>query len=291
VSDDRHVDEVSGIQTTGHVWDDDLRELNRPLPRWWIWVFYLTVIWSVGYWIVYPAWPFLSGYTPGIWGFSQRREALGEVAAGHAAQTKYRDAIAKLSLADIRNDPDLLNFATTGGRIAFLNNCAGCHGRNAQGSIGFPNLTAGRWLWGGKLEDIYKTIRVGIRSTSPETRQNQMPHFGTDKILDPQQINDTAEFVLSWSGGSQDQAAAGRGKQVFADNCVACHGPAGKGNTELGAPDLTTAIWLYGGRKEDIVHSIEVGHAGVMPSWEGRLDDVTIKQLAVYVYGLGGGQP
>jgi len=289
MSTEREIDPHSGIETTGHEWDG-IKELNHPLPRWWLWVWYACILFSIGYWVAYPAWPMLKGYTHGMLGYSQRQIVGDEIKTARAAQTKFIEAIRSTGLADVQKDPELLTFALTGGRIAFLNNCAGCHGRNATGAIGYPNLAADRWLWGGKLEDIYKTIRVGVRSTSKDTRQNQMPHFGTDKILDPAQINDVTEFVLSLSSRSQDEAAALRGKALFADNCVACHGPQGKGNFELGAPDLTTKIWLYGSRKEDIAHSIEIGHAGVMPTWEGRLDDATIKELALYVHSLGGGQ-
>lgn len=285
----REIDDHSGVETTGHEWDG-IKELNTPLPRWWLWVWYACILFSIGYWIAYPAWPGLHGYTKGLLGYSQRQTVSDDIKTARAAQTKFVSAVQNTALADIQKNPELLTFALAGGRIAFLNNCAACHGRNATGSVGFPNLQADRWLWGGKLEDIYKTIKVGIRSTSPDTRQNQMPHFGTDKILTPDQIGDAAQFVLSLSGRSDDAAAVTRGKQLFADNCAACHGPEGKGNTELGAPNLSTKIWLYGGRKEDITHSIEIGHGGVMPTWEGRLDDATIKELALYVHSLGGGQ-
>ena len=283
------VDAVSGTQTTGHEWDG-IRELNNPLPRWWLWVFYVCVAYAVGYWIAYPAWPTLTGYSKGVLGYSQRQVLQNDVAVGKAGQGKYARAMAAMPLADIRKDPELLRFALAGGRAAFANNCASCHGRGAEGKPGYPNLNDDDWLWGGKLEDILTTVTVGIRSTSPVTRQSQMPRFGLDKLLEPAQINDAAEFVLSLSERPGDPAAAARGKQLFADNCAACHGDAGKGKQDVGAPDLTDSIWLHGGTKLDIMTTIETGRGGVMPAWEGRLDAVTIKQLALYVHELGGGK-
>ena len=289
MSDDRNVDALSGIETTAHEWDG-IKELNNPLPRWWLWVFYACVVYAVGYWIAYPAWPMFAGYTKGVLGYSQRQVVNTDLAAGKAAQAKYVAAIAAAGLNDLRKDPELLRFALAGGRAAFANNCAQCHGRGAEGKPGYPNLNDDDWLWGGTLDDILTTVTVGIRSTSPKTRQNQMPRFGLDKLLDPAQINDAAEFVLSLSNRATDPDAAKRGKQLFADNCVACHGDLAKGKQDLGAPDLTDAIWLYGGGKEEIIKSIQTGRGGVMPSWETRLDPATIKQLALYVHELGGGK-
>ena len=283
------IDEVTGTETTGHEWDG-IQELNRPLPGWWVWVFYACIAFAVGYWIAYPAWPMLHGFTPGVLGYSQRQTVNTDLAAAKQAQGKFYASISSSDLGTIQKNPELLSFANAGGRIVFANNCIPCHGRGAQGGAGYPNLSDDDWLWGGKLEDISKTITVGIRSSSPDTRQTQMPRFGLDKLLEPAQISDLAEDVLSLSGKSQDAAAAGRGKQLFADNCVACHGADGKGKQDVGAPNLTDNIWLYGGRKEDVVHSIETGRGGVMPTWAGRLDPVTIKMLAVYVHSLGGGQ-
>jgi len=283
------IDEVSGIETTGHEWDG-IRELNNPLPRWWQWVFYACVAYAIGYWIVYPAWPTYRGYTAGLFGYSQRQTVGADILAAKAAQAKFTDAITASSLEDLRKNPELLRFALAGGRAAFATNCAPCHGRGAEGRPGYPNLNDDDWLWGGRLDDIITTVNVGIRSVSPATRQSQMPRFGLDKLLEPAQINDAAEFVLSLSGKADDPAAALRGKQLFADNCSACHGGDGKGKQDVGAPNLTDAIWLYGGAKQDVVTSIETGRGGVMPSWQNRLDAITIKELALYVHQLGGGK-
>jgi cytochrome c oxidase cbb3-type subunit 3 len=285
----RVIDAVTGVETTGHEWDG-IRELNKPLPRWWVWTFYATIVWAIGYWIAYPAWPTLTGYTRGMLDYSQRATVAGEVRSALAGQAQYRDKLARTPLDQIRGDPDLLRFAMAGGGAAFQTNCAPCHGRGAQGFVGYPNLNDDDWLWGGKLEDIHKTISVGIRSDQKDTRASQMPRYGLDKLLDDAQIDDVAEYVLSLSGKSTDKAAAGRGQKVFAEQCVACHAADGKGMREQGAPNLTDGLWLYGGSKAAIVESIRTGRGGMMPAWAGRLDPVTIKSLAVYVHSLGGGQ-
>lgn len=287
---EREIDHATGVETTGHVWDGDLKELNKPLPRWWLYTFYACILWAIGYWVVYPAWPVPGGYTKGIWDYSQRRAVTEEVAAGKAAQGELIGAVEKTALADISKNPDVLRFATASGAAAFASNCAPCHGRGAQGAKGFPNLNDDDWLWGGKIEDIEKTIQHGIRSEDKDTRTSQMPRFGIDKVLDQKQIADAAEFVLSLSGKSTDKDAAGRGAQIFADNCAVCHGEKGTGNQEMGAPNLTDGIWLYGGDKADIVQTIETGRGGMMPQWATRLDPATVKSLAVFVHGLGGGK-
>ncbi|RME97841.1 MAG: cytochrome-c oxidase, cbb3-type subunit III [Alphaproteobacteria bacterium] len=283
------IDDVTGVETTGHEWDG-LKELNKPLPRWWLWVLYATIIWSVGYWIVMPAWPLLSDYTKGLFGYSQRAVVAKSLENARAAQAHYLERIGAATLAEIKADPELLEFSLAGGAAAFGDNCAPCHGRGAQGGPGYPNLNDDDWLWGGTLEDIHTTLRVGIRSTHPDTRDSQMPAFGRDQILDTRQIADVADYVLSLSGQKGDAAAAKRGAAIFAEQCAACHGEDGKGNRELGAPNLTDRIWLYGGSRDAIIESVTNSRRGVMPTWEGRLSAETIKQLAVYVHSLGGGE-
>jgi len=283
-------DDVTGHETTGHVWDDDLKELNKPLPKWWVYVFYVTIIWSIGYWILYPSWPLISSHTEGLLGYSQRAEVRSEIQEAQAAQSQFTEQIEAAELTEIRSDPELLRFAMAGGEAAFGDNCAPCHGRGAQGGIGYPNLNDDSWIWGGKLDDIQHAIRYGIRSDHPEARVSQMPRFGLDGILDDEQIDDAAEYVRSLGGLAHDEAAAERGAEIYAQQCGFCHGANGEGMTQLGAPNLTDAIWLYGSSKDDILTSIRTGRGGVMPQFVGRLDDVTIKQLAVYVHTLGGGQ-
>lgn len=275
--------------TTGHEWDG-IEEFDRPLPRWWLWTFYATILWSVGYWLLMPAWPLVSSYTKGLLGYSQRQVLSEEMAAARRAQAKYAARIREMPLAEIRRDPELLAFALAGGRSAFAVNCSQCHGQGAEGSKGFPNLNDDSWLWGGTLDAIYQTIRVGVRSAHPDTRVSDMPAFLKDNMLTKPQIEDVAEFVLSLSGRATDAVAAARGKTVFAAQCAACHGPEGKGNPELGAPNLADAIWLYGGDKAIIVETVSFSRRGVMPAWEGRLDAVTLKELALFVHALGGGR-
>jgi cytochrome c oxidase cbb3-type subunit III len=288
---EKRIDEVTGAETTGHVWDGDLMELNKPLPRWWLYTFYACIVWAFGYWLVYPAWPMLNGYTKGLFGYSQRGEVAKDVASAKAAQDKYRAAIAATPIADIKKNSELFEFARDGGAAIFGDNCAPCHGRGAQGAVGYPNLNDDDWLWGGDLESIEKTITHGARSGDPETHDTAMPRFGLDKILEPAQISDLANYVRSLSHLDVDAAAASRGAALFADNCAACHGTDGKGNTDVGAPNLTDAIWLYGSSQQAVVHSIETGRGGMMPAWNGRLDPVDIKMVALYVHSLGGGKP
>ena len=285
----KEIDEVTGVETTGHEWDG-IKELNKPLPKWWLWTFYATIVWAIGYWVLYPAWPTMADYTKGVLGYSERQAVTKQVAQARAAQGKFRDALAETPLQQVKDDPELLRFAMAGGAAAFATNCAPCHGRGAQGFIGYPNLNDDEWLWGGSIEDIHDTIRFGIRSGHADGRDSQMPRFGIDGLLERKQITDTAEYVLSLTGRATDHEAVERGREVFAEQCIACHGEDGKGNRELGAPDLTDAIWLYGSSKDAVVESIRTGRGGQMPVWEGRLDPVTIKSLTVYVHSLGGGQ-
>lgn len=282
-------DAVTGTETTGHVWDG-IKELNTPLPKWWVYVLYATIVWSIGYWVVYPAWPSLTSYTTGMMGYNSRAEHSAEVARAADAQKVWLDKIAASSVDQISADPELVEFAQNGGRAIFAENCAPCHGAGGQGAPGFPVLADDSWLWGGDLANIEKTIRHGVRSTDPDTRVSDMPRFGADEILPPDQIADVTEYVLSLSGGEFDAAAKERGATVFADNCVACHGEQGQGNIELGAPALNDTIWQYGGSREEIVAQIHLPKQGVMPPWQGRISEDWIKMVAIYVHNLGGGQ-
>ena len=276
-------DSVTGTDTTGHEWDG-IKELNTPLPRWWIIVFWLTVIWSGIYYIVYPTLP---GWD-GIWGWTARKDIGEELAAVQADRAKWLDKLADASLEDIRKDGDLLEFAMAGGRAAFADNCAPCHGSGGAGGPGYPNLLDDDWIWGGTLENIQTTITHGIRwAQDDDTRVSEMPRFGVDELLDQAQISEVADHVLSLSGGG---SGSGAGAEIFAENCASCHGASGEGNAEFGAPRLSDAIWLYGGDKATVVETIAKARRGVMPAWGGRLDEVTVKQLAVYVHSLGGGQ-
>jgi cytochrome c oxidase cbb3-type subunit 3 len=285
------VDALTGTATTGHVWDG-IRELNTPLPRWWLWLFYATIIWSVGYWIVYPSWPLLSSYTTGAFRWHSRDAVVADIGALKAQRAAMVDRLAAASLQQIAADPVLLDFARAQGRSAFAENCAPCHGAGGGGGGGYPNLNDDDWIWGGTLDEIAQTIRHGARSADAETRQGAaMPAFGRDGVLKRADIDNVAEYARSLAGLPVDaKTDLAAGKKIFADNCAVCHGEAGKGKRELGAPNLSDAIWLYGSDHAAIVNGVWNGRGGVMPAWAGRLDDVTIKALAVYVHSLGGGE-
>jgi cytochrome c oxidase cbb3-type subunit 3 len=280
-------DAVTGQDTTGHEWDG-IKELNTPLPKWWLYVLYATIVWSVVWWFLFPSWPWGPGYFHGLTGANQRVEYEARMAQAREGQAAYFNQIAAASLDQINQDPKLLSFALAGGGAAFADNCAPCHGLGGAGQGHYPTLADDSWIWGGTLDDIYTTIQHGIRSNDPDTRFNEMPAFGD--ILSRDEINAVAEYVLSLSGRSDNPELATQGKTIFADQCAVCHGEQGQGMQELGAPNLSDQIWLYGGDKADIVAQITRPQHGVMPAWSGRLDPETIKTLAVYVHSLGGGQ-
>lgn len=284
-------DVITGRTTTGHEWDG-IKELNTPLPRWWLNVFYATILWSLAYYVVYPAWPGISSYTKGMFGYSSRAEVAVELDALKAKRAAAAADLAKVELAAIKADPKLLNLALAQGKAAFGDNCAPCHGIGGAGSKGYPNLNDDDWLWGGTLEDIHTTLKHGVRSSNDEnTRISAMPAFGRDGILKKEEVRTVANYVVTLSGG---QAEAGfdkaAGAKLFADNCASCHGDQGKGNKDVGAPNLTDAITLYGNKLEDVVETVTNSRAGLMPAWAARLDPVTVKSLAVYVHSLGGGK-
>jgi len=289
------VDDLTGTATTGHVWDG-IRELNTPLPRWWLWLFYATILWAVGYWIVYPSWPLVSSYTKGAFRWQSRDAVVSDLDALKAQRGPMVEKLRSASLQEIASDPTLLDFARAQARPAFAENCAPCHGAGGGGARGYPNLNDDEWIWGGNLDEIAQTIRHGVRSGDADARQGAvMPAFGRDGILKRADVDNVGEFVRSLAGAAPDakadiKADLTAGKKIFLDNCAVCHGESGKGNRELGAPNLSDAIWLYGADKPSIVEAIWNGRSGVMPAWAGRLDDVTIKALAVYVHSLGGGE-
>lgn len=282
-------DEITGTPTTGHEWDG-IKELDTPLPRWWVWTFYVCIAFAFGYWILYPAWPTLHDYTRGILGWSQYQRLTDQMHEADQAKAVYLDKIKSSSLEQIVADKQLLDFALAGGRAAFADNCTPCHGAGGAGAKGYPNLADDDWLWGGKIEQIYTTIQFGARSGHPKTHSTDMPRFGADGILKAEEISDVADYVLSLSGTKADAQVLVRGGKIFADNCVACHGEKGEGNPDIGAPRLNDAIWLYGGDKATVVETVTNARRGVMPAWGIRLPDTTIKMLAVYVHSLGGGQ-
>jgi cytochrome c oxidase cbb3-type subunit 3 len=290
MTDNKDIDEFSGIETTGHDWDG-IKELNNPLPRWWLWTFYATIVFAIGYTIAYPAWPGISGATKGVLGWSSRANVSADIAAVESSRSVFAEKIIAMDLADIEADPELLQFAVSGGASAFKVNCSQCHGAGAAGGGGYPNLLDDDWIWGGDLEQIYLTLQHGIRyDADDDTRISDMPAFGADEILERSDIQDVAWYVRQISGQDADAEAALRGQTVFEDNCAACHADDGTGNRDLGAPNISDALWLYGGSYEEIVAQISRPQQGVMPGWADRLSEATTKQLAVYVHSLGGGE-
>jgi cytochrome c oxidase cbb3-type subunit III len=280
------------VQTTGHSWDG-IEEFNNPLPRWWVWTLYLTIVWAIVYTIFYPAWPLLTGHTQGIYGPQERAAVVAEIKRFDDANGPIKAKLVAADLAAIPADDELKTFAVSAGASVFKNNCAQCHGSGAAGvqGKGYPNLLDNDWLWGGDMESIHATITHGIRNaTDADARYSQMPAFGTDGLLDDAQIGQAVDYVLQLSGQEHDAAGATAGATIFADNCAACHGPDGKGDRVQGAPNLTDAIWLYGGDKVTLTETITKARFGVMPNWNSRLSEDEIRAVAVYVHSLGGGE-
>ncbi|TDX85130.1 cytochrome c oxidase cbb3-type subunit 3 [Neorhizobium sp. R1-B] len=285
---DKHIDEISGVETTGHEWDG-IRELNNPMPRWWVWTFYATIVWALGYTILYPAWPMVSDATRGALGYSSRADLAADVEGARIATGGIVEKISSSSLDEILADQQLSQFATAGGAAAFRVNCTPCHGTGASGGQGYPNLNDDEWLWGGDVNAIYQSIAHGIRdSVDPETRVSEMPAFAD--MLKPEEVRQVSSYVVSLTGTPRDPSLVDAGKQLFADNCISCHGEKAEGNRDMGAPNLGDAIWLKVRDEAEIAKQIQSPRHGVMPAWATRLGDATVKQLAVYVHSLGGGE-
>lgn len=290
----RDIDEVSGVETTGHTWDG-IKELNNPLPRWWLYVFYASIVWAIGYMIFMPAIPALPGTgmtnTLGLRGHSDRAVVAEQVQALHTERAAAAGRLVTASLSEIETDMSLQQFALAMGESAFGDNCATCHGAGGRGAKGYPMLADDIWLWDGTLDGIEYTLRHGIRHMDdPDTRLSSMPAFGRDGLLTPREIDDLVHYVVDLSGREADQAAVNRAAPIYATQCVSCHGADGKGNRQLGAPNLTDHEWLFGDEPRDIQQTIYSARNAHMPGWQGRLDDPTIKALAVYVHSLGGGE-
>ena len=291
------VDKASDdVETTGHSWDG-IQEYNNPMPRWWLWTFYATIIWGLAYTIAYPAWPLVSGATQGIMGTKPagdtRMAVAAEIARFEDANADIRARLVEAELTEIRSNPELQNYAQNAGAAVYRTWCSQCHGSGAAGvqASGYPNLRDDDWLWGGTIEDIHLTIRHGIRNEDdPDARWSQMPAFGADGILAEDEILQVANYVRQMSNQDHDAGLAAAGETIYADQCAACHMDDGTGDVVGGAPNLTDAIWLYGGSVDKIVETVTYSRFGVMPTWQNRLSEADIRSVATYVHSLGGGQ-
>ena len=274
--------------TTGHQWDG-IEEYNNPLPRWWLWTFYATILWGIIYTILFPAWPLITGATPGVLGFSSRAELAADLTAAEDANRALDERLVSADLATIAEDRELLRYAAAGGGALYRTYCSQCHGAGAAGSTGYPNLLDDDWLWGGDLEALHTTISHGIRwEEDADTRYSQMPAYG--EFFQPEEISAVVEYVLALSSQDHDAASAAAGAALFAENCAACHGEEAQGDREQGAPNLTDAIWLFGGDRDALTASVSGARFGIMPAWGTRLNEARIRQLALYVHQLGGGE-
>lgn len=281
---------VVEVPSTGHEWDG-IKEYDNPLPRWWLWVFYATIVWAVVYVVLYPSIPLLHGATRGTLDFSQRRVVAEEIDKFHEQNAPTAEKLVNTPLDQVAANPELANYTQNAGSAIFRTWCAQCHGSGAGGAAGYPSLLDNDWLWGGSIDQIYATVQHGIRSpTDPDTHYSEMPRFGVDGLLEKPQINEVVNYVLKISGQPFDEKAAIAGESVFADNCASCHGADGKGDREQGAPNLTDAISLYGGDAATISRIVTDGPFGVMPAWQGRLSDADIRAVSAYVHSLGGGE-
>jgi len=279
-------------ETTGHEWDG-IQEYNKPMPRWWLWTFYVTIVWGIGYSIAYPAWPLINGATAGVLGYSTRAEVAKDIAAVEEANAAINARLEAAELTAIAEDPELLVYANNAGAAVFRTWCAQCHGSGAAGAQagGYPNLLDDDWLWGGDIAAIHETVSYGIRNEENDNaRYSEMPAFGRDELLEDEQIAQVVNYVMSLSGEAQDATLVSAGAEVFEAECSACHGENGMGDRLQGAPNLTDAIWLYGGSYEALTETVTNARFGVMPAWDGRLSEAEIRAVATYVHGLGGGE-
>lgn len=279
-------------ETTGHEWDG-IKEYNKPLPKWWLYTFYLCIVWGIGYSIAYPAWPGIKEATPGLLGFSTRGQVAEEIAAVEEANAAINEKLASVELASISGDAELNGYAQNAGAAVFRTWCAQCHGSGAAGAKGYPNLLDDDWLWGGSVEDIHTTITVGIRNEEVDedwVRQSEMPAFGRDELLEEGDINAVVNYVMSLSGDPVDASLVDAGAVVYEENCASCHAEDGTGDRAQGAPNLSDAIWLYGGDFDTVKETVWNARYGVMPYWKDRLSESEIRAVATYVHSLGGGE-
>lgn len=286
----RHGVALQETPSTGHSWDG-ITEYDNPMPRWWLWTFYACIVWAIGYMIAYPAIPLLNGPTQGLLQTNNRKEVAAEIQRFNDANAPIQARLVEASLADIPADAELSNYSMNAGGAVFRTWCAQCHGSGAAGARGYPNLLDNDWLWGGSLDEIYTTIRHGIRDPlDGDTRYSEMPRFGTDGLLDRQQITQVVDYVLSLSDLPHSAGSAAEGAQLYMDNCASCHMEDGTGDRMQGAPNLADAVWLYGSDRASVTRIVAEGPFGVMPAWSERLSEADIRAVTTYVHALGGGE-
>lgn len=290
MAENKRVDEATGTQTVGHEWDG-IEELDTPMPRWWLWTLYATIVWGIVYMILYPAWPLVESATKGVLEWTSRGQYDREVATEETRKAPMREALSRIQIERLPENSPLMQSAIEGGRSLFKVHCVQCHGSGASGSRGYPNLNDDDWLWGGNIQEVHRTIAFGVRQPGLDsTHMSMMPAFGRDGLLQPAEIEDVVSFVRAVSRQDPANGSARRGQRIFADNCASCHGPDGRGMRQFGAPNLTDAIWLYGGSREALTTTVTNSRYGVMPAWGTRLDPVSVKMVAAYVHSLGGGE-
>ncbi|MCR8548123.1 cytochrome-c oxidase, cbb3-type subunit III [Salipiger sp. P9] len=294
MSDNNKKNDDLDYETTGHSWDG-IQEYNKPLPKWWLMVFYACIIWGVGYSIAFPAWPGIKTATAGLLGWSTRGNVEQAIKDHEAELAPINERLASVELTAITSDPELNTYALNAGAAVFRTWCAQCHGSGAAGAKGYPNLLDDDWLWGGTIEDIHYTVTAGIRNEDTDVdyiRQSAMPAFGRDELLSDEEINQVVNFVMTLSGEEpQNASLVEAGAEVFDINCASCHGADGTGDRFQGAPNLTDAIWLYGGDFNTLHDTVFNARYGIMPPMGGAdLSEAEIRAVATYVHGLGGGE-
>ncbi|WP_269930310.1 cytochrome-c oxidase, cbb3-type subunit III [Aminobacter sp. HY435] len=287
-------DPVSGRETTGHEWNG-IKELDTPVPRGVLLFLIVTHLWAIAWWFLVPAWPLGTTYTRGLLGVDQRQTVEARVVDSQLERANWMAHLEKEPYDAILADEALMQTVRQTGRQLFGDNCAACHGRDGKGQANYPDLTDDDWLWGGGPQLIEQTMRVGINTRHPESRVGQMPAFGRDEVLDRDQVRSVAAYVYSLSHPDYSTADNVKriqaGREVFLTTCAACHGEDGKGNRDVGAPNLTDAHWIYGGDLDTIIASVHGGRQGHMPTWDQRLTKAEIRTIALYVHDLGTQQP
>lgn len=279
-------DPVTGRRTTGHEWDG-LKELDTPVPRVAVWALRLAILFALGYWLLYPAWPIAQDYTRGLLGYSSREVVTEKVQTAAEEIAAFKAPLLEGDLSELAASAEARAAYQPAAAVLFRDNCAMCHRENGMGQRGFPNLVDDHWLWSGEAEEVYVTLLHGINYPhDDDTRAAEMLAFGRMGLLNRAEIGEVIEYVRQIGGLEHDAAVAETGAAIFEENCAACHGDGGVGGLENGAPSLVDEAWIYGAERDTLMTTIYDGRAGVMPGWRDRLTDAEIRQLALYVTWL-----